>query len=213
MEELMSNIYGPTGVWFLMGAALVFFMQAGFAMVEAGFTRAKNAGNIIMKNLMDFCIGTVVFVFLGGGLLLGQDALGGFLGLPTMGLFTDFDTYDWYSFVFNLVFCATAATIVSGAMAERTKFSAYCIYSAVISAVVYPIEAHWVWGGGWLTRLAQPSSEKALPNLWISQAHALSTWSAVFRLLSARPFSAPDLANTPRTKTEALRLTPSPVTR
>lgn len=149
----MSNIYGPTGVWFLMGAALVFFMQAGFAMVEAGFTRAKNAGNIIMKNLMDFCIGTVVFVFLGGGLLLGQDALGGFLGLPTMGLFTDFDTYDWYSFVFNLVFCATAATIVSGAMAERTKFSAYCIYSAVISAVVYPIEAHWVWGGGWLTRL------------------------------------------------------------
>lgn len=91
--------------------------------------------------------------FLGGGLLLGQDALGGFLGLPTMGLFTDFDTYDWYSFVFNLVFCATAATIVSGAMAERTKFSAYCIYSAVISAVVYPIEAHWVWGGGWLTRL------------------------------------------------------------
>ena len=149
----MSNIYGPTGVWFLMGAALVFFMQAGFAMVEAGFTRAKNAGNIIMKNLMDFCIGTVVFVFLGGGLLLGQDALGGFLGLPTMGLFTDFDTYDWYSFVFNLVFCATAATIVSGAMAERTKFSAYCIYSAVISAVVYPIEAHWVWSGGWLTRL------------------------------------------------------------
>ena len=153
MEELMANIYGATGVWFLMGAALVFFMQAGFAMVEAGFTRAKNAGNIIMKNLMDFCIGTVVFVFLGGGLLLGQDALGGFLGLPTIGLFTDFDGYDWFSFVFNLVFCATAATIVSGAMAERTKFSAYCIYSAVISAVVYPIEAHWVWGGGWLTTL------------------------------------------------------------
>ena len=153
MEELMANIYGSTGVWFLMGAALVFFMQAGFAMVEAGFTRAKNAGNIIMKNLMDFCIGTVVFVLLGGGLLLGQDALGGFLGLPTIGLFTDFETYDWFNFVFNLVFCATAATIVSGAMAERTKFSAYCIYSGVISAVIYPIEAHWVWGGGWLTRL------------------------------------------------------------
>lgn len=110
MEELMANIYGSTGVWFLMGAALVFFMQAGFAMVEAGFTRAKNAGNIIMKNLMDFCIGTVVFVLLGGGLLLGQDALGGFLGLPTIGLFTDFETYDWFNFVFNLVFCATAAT-------------------------------------------------------------------------------------------------------
>lgn len=153
MEELMANIYGSTGVWFLMGAALVFFMQAGFAMVEAGFTRAKNAGNIIMKNLMDFCIGTVVFVLLGGGLLLGEDALGGFLGLPTIGLFTDFETYDWFNFVFNLVFCATAATIVSGAMAERTKFSAYCIYSGVISAVIYPIEAHWVWGGGWLTRL------------------------------------------------------------
>ena len=141
------------GIWFLIGAALVFWMQAGFAMVETGFTRAKNAGNIIMKNLMDFCIGTVVFIFLGFDLLLGEDALGGFMGLPTLGIFTDYANFDWSNFVFNLVFCATAATIVSGAMAERTKFLAYCVYSAVISAVIYPIEAHWIWGGGWLSRL------------------------------------------------------------
>ena len=140
-------------IWFLIGAALVFFMQAGFAMVETGFTRAKNAGNILMKNLMDFCIGTVVFILLGAGLMLGEDALGGFIGIPNLDMFTKFDTYDWASFVFNLVFCATAATIVSGAMAERTKFLSYCIYSAVISLFVYPIEAHWVWGGGWLSKL------------------------------------------------------------
>lgn len=141
------------GIWFLIGAAFVFFMQAGFAMVETGFTRAKNAGNIIMKNLMDFCIGTCVFIVLGCGLLLGEDALGGFLGLPTMGIFTDYANFDWSNFVFNLVFCATAATVVSGSMAERTKFLAYCIYSGVISAVIYPIEAHWIWGGGWLSSL------------------------------------------------------------
>ena len=141
------------GIWFLIGAALVFFMQAGFAMVETGFTRAKNAGNIIMKNLMDFCIGTVAFILLGAGLMLGADALGGFLGTPTAGIIKNFDTYDWSTFVFNLVFCATAATIVSGAMAERTKFLSYCIYSFMISLIVYPIEAHWVWGGGWLTKL------------------------------------------------------------
>lgn len=153
LKTLMSNIFGPTGVWFLMGAALVFFMQAGFAMVETGFTRAKNAGNIIMKNLMDFCIGTVVFVLLGGGLLIGEDTFFGLIGKPNLQIFTNFSGFDWFGFVFNLVFCATAATIVSGAMAERTRFLAYCIYSAVISAVVYPIEAHWVWGGGWLSRL------------------------------------------------------------
>lgn len=141
------------GIWFLIGAALVFFMQAGFAMVETGFTRAKNAGNIIMKNLMDFCIGTVAFILLGAGLMLGQDALGGFLGIPTAGIITDFANYDWANFVFNLVFCATAATIVSGAMAERTKFLSYCIYSFMISFIVYPIEAHWVWGGGWLSQI------------------------------------------------------------
>lgn len=141
------------GIWFLIGAAFVFFMQAGFAMVETGFTRAKNAGNIIMKNLMDFCIGTVMFIFIGFGIMMGEDALGGFIGFPTLGIFSDYANFDWSSFVFNLVFCATAATIVSGAMAERTKFLSYCIYSAVISAVVYPIEAHWIWGGGWLAQL------------------------------------------------------------
>ncbi|MCI5892969.1 MAG: ammonium transporter [Clostridiales bacterium] len=151
LSELVAGEVFP--IWFLIGAALVFFMQAGFAMVEAGFTRAKNSGNIIMKNLMDFCIGTVVFILIGFGLLLGEDALGGFLGLPTLGIFTDYANFDWSNFVFNLVFCATTATIVSGAMAERTKFSAYCAYSAVISAVVYPIEAHWIWGGGWLSQL------------------------------------------------------------
>ena len=146
------TIFGSTGVWFLIGAILVWFMQAGFAMVETGFTRAKHAGNIIMKNLLDFCLGTIVFVLLGAGLLMGEDALFGLVGIPNLGVFTDFANYDWSTFFFNLVFCATTATIVSGAMAERTKFLSYCIYSLVISAVVYPIEAHWVWGGGWLTQ-------------------------------------------------------------
>ncbi len=152
-EEIMSAITSEVyGVWFLIGAALVFWMQAGFAMVEAGFTRAKNTGNIIMKNLMDFCIGTVVFVLVGFGLFLGED-IGGFAGKPDFHIFTDYANFDWSNFVFNLVFCATTATIVSGAMAERTKFSSYCVYSAVISAVIYPIEAHWTWGGGWLSEL------------------------------------------------------------
>lgn len=140
-------------IWFLMGAALVFFMQCGFAMVETGFTRAKNAGNILMKNLMDFCIGTIVFMGLGYGLMMGEHTFFGLIGKPEYSLFTDFENFDWSSFYFQLMFCATAATIVSGAMAERTKFSAYCIYSAVISLVVYPIEAGWVWGGGWLSEL------------------------------------------------------------
>ncbi|MCI7108495.1 MAG: ammonium transporter [Lachnospiraceae bacterium] len=139
-------------VWFLIGAALVFWMQAGFAMVETGFTRAKNAGNIIMKNLMDFCIGTVVFILIGFSFLLGEDVLG-FIGKPGFDLFTSYGSFDWSGFVFNLVFCATTATIVSGAMAERTKFLSYCIYSGIISALIYPIEAHWIWGGGWLAQL------------------------------------------------------------
>jgi len=147
MDAILSEVFK---IWYLIGAALVFFMQAGFAMVETGFTRAKNAGNIIMKNLMDFCIGTVVFMFLGFGIMMGEDALGGLVGIPTLGLITNYGNFDWSSFVFNLVFCATAATIVSGAMAERTRFISYCIYSAVISAVIYPVEAHWIWGGGWL---------------------------------------------------------------
>ncbi|MDD6394987.1 MAG: ammonium transporter [Firmicutes bacterium] len=153
LEQVMEQVDGELfGVWFLIGAALVFWMQAGFAMVETGFTRAKNAGNIIMKNLMDFCIGTVMFVLIGFSLLLGDDFMG-FVGLPTLNIFQFYQSFDWSNFVFNLVFCATTATIVSGAMAERTKFSSYCIYSAVISAVIYPIEAHWIWGGGWLAKM------------------------------------------------------------
>ena len=145
----MSEVWS---VWFLIGAALVFWMQAGFAMVEAGFTRAKNTGNIIMKNLMDFCIGTVVFIVIGFSLLMGED-LFGFIGKPGFDLFTAYEGFDFSGFVFNLVFCATTATIVSGAMAERTKFLSYCIYSGVISALIYPIEAHWIWGGGWLAQI------------------------------------------------------------
>lgn len=145
-------------IWFLIGAALVFFMQCGFAMVESGFTRAKSAGNIIMKNLMDFCIGTPMFVLLGFGLMLSEDYVMGVIGVPNIGILTDFSGFaeagNTSNFVFNLVFCATAATIVSGAMAERTKFSAYCLYSAIISAVVYPIEAGWVWNSqGWLCQI------------------------------------------------------------
>lgn len=124
MDSIVSlveeNVFG---IWFLIGAALVFFMQCGFAMVETGFTRAKSAGNIIMKNLMDFCIGIPVFLLLGFGLMMGEEVLGVFCGMPTLRLFTDYQNFDWSNFIFNLVFCATAATIVSGAMAERTKFS------------------------------------------------------------------------------------------
>ena len=153
MEEMMEVLNGQIfGVWFLIGAALVFWMQAGFAMVETGFTRAKNAGNIIMKNLMDFCIGTVMFILIGFGLLLGEDMVG-LIGKPGFDIFTAYESFDWSNFVFNLVFCATTATIVSGAMAERTKFLSYCIYSGVISALIYPIEAHWIWGGGWLAQI------------------------------------------------------------
>ena len=151
--KLLDLVGGQVfGVWFLVGAALVFFMQCGFAMVETGFTRAKNAGNIIMKNLLDFCLGTVAFLLLGYSLLCGTDH-GGFIGwsnFPLNPANWGTTAIDWGSFVFNLVFCATAATIVSGAMAERTKFISYCVYSFVISLIVYPIEAHWVWGGGWL---------------------------------------------------------------
>ena len=154
-ESATSEVFG---VWFLIGAALVFFMQAGFAMVETGFTRAKNAGNIIMKNLMDFCIGTVVFVLLGFSLMMAEDYVFGLVGVPNLEILTDFGAFlkGGYapSFVFNLVFCATAATIVSGSMAERTKFVSYCIYSGVISLFVYPIEAGWVWNSqGWLAQL------------------------------------------------------------
>ncbi|MBQ2358862.1 MAG: ammonium transporter [Ruminococcus sp.] len=154
IKELVTQMTNEQlfAVWFLIGAALVFWMQAGFAMVEAGFTRAKNTGNIIMKNLMDFCIGTVTFILIGFGLLMGEDLIG-LLGKPGFDIFTSYADFDFSSFVFNLVFCATTATIVSGAMAERTKFLSYCVYSGIISAVIYPIEAHWIWGGGWLSQL------------------------------------------------------------
>ena len=151
--EIFEAVSGQVfAVWFLIGAALVFWMQAGFAMVETGFTRAKNAGNILMKNLMDFCIGCVVFILIGFSFLLGEDIMG-LIGKPGLDIFTAYAEFDWSNFVFNLVFCATTATIVSGAMAERTKFLSYCVYSAVISALIYPIEAHWIWGGGWLAQL------------------------------------------------------------
>lgn len=141
-------------VWYLMGAVLVFFMQAGFAMVETGFTRAKNAGNIIMKNLMDFCIGTAVFILFGYGIMNSDTYFGGVIGRPEYDMFTNFSKFNWSNFFFQLVFCATCATIVSGAMAERTKFSMYCIYSAIISIIVYPIEAGWTWNAhGWLAKL------------------------------------------------------------
>ena len=156
MEEVMQAIQSLSsdlwGVWFLIGAALVFWMQAGFAMVETGFTRAKNTGNIIMKNLRDFCIGTVMFCLIGASMLLGEDLIG-FIGKPGFDLFTAYADFNFSAFVFNLVFCATTATIVSGAMAERTKFLSYCVYSAIISGLIYPIEAHWTWGGGWLAQL------------------------------------------------------------
>lgn len=144
-------------IWVLVGAALVFFMQAGFAMVETGFTRAKNAGNIIMKNLMDFSIGTPIYWLFGFGLMFGgSSALIGGFDFLSMGDYTSVlpeGVPKYAFFIFQTVFCATAATIVSGAMAERTKFISYCIYSALISAVVYPISGHWIWGGGWLAQL------------------------------------------------------------
>ena len=144
-------------IWVLLGAALVFFMQPGFAMVETGLTRAKNAGNIVMKNLMDLCIGTVAFWIIGFSLMFGTD-VGGIIGAP------DFFIQHWdvpseagypalAYVIFQTVFCATSATIVSGAMAERTKFSTYCIYSLLISLIIYPVSGHWAWGGGWLSEM------------------------------------------------------------
>ncbi len=150
----MADISTMDTLWVLLGAALIFFMQAGFAMVETGFTRAKNAGNIIMKNLMDFACGSVVYWLLGFGLMFGSG--NGFIGIIDLFCQGDYSSNipSWAMIAFNTMFCATAATIVSGAMAERTKFSSYLIYSVVISAVIYPIEGHWIWGGGWLSTLS-----------------------------------------------------------
>jgi len=152
LEILTQDLWG---LWFLIGASLVFFMQSGFTMVETGFTRAKNAGNVIMKNLMNFCIGTVVFSVIGYSLLSGDSSWSnGFVGAVRFDIFTNFNGFDWKNFIFNLVFCATAATIVSGAMAERTKFSSYLIYSVVICAFIYPIQAGWVRNAdGWLNKM------------------------------------------------------------
>ena len=155
----MGEFSALNTIWVLVGAALVFFMQAGFAMVETGFTRAKNAGNIIMKNLMDFCIGTPAFWIVGFGLMFGGagafiGSIGGIAEEANYGTSMLPDGVPFYAFlIFQTVFCATAATIVSGAMAERTKFSAYCVYSFVISLLIYPISGHWIWGGGWLSQL------------------------------------------------------------
>jgi len=144
MEELKFAI---DTMWVLIAAALVFFMQAGFAMVETGFTRAKNAGNIIMKNLMDFSVGTIIFWFIGYNIMYGED-IAGLFGKP--GLFFE---QDFTALIFQTVFCATAATIVSGAMAERTKFISYLIYSFFISLIIYPVSGHWIWGEGWLAQM------------------------------------------------------------
>ena len=155
----MSEFSSVNTLWVLIAAALVFFMQAGFAMVETGFTRAKNAGNIIMKNLMDFCIGTPAFWLVGFGLMFGGSSalVGGIKGVASEAAYGTGMLpagVPFFAFlIFQTVFCATAATIVSGAMAERTKFSAYCVYSLVISLVIYPISGHWIWGGGWLAQM------------------------------------------------------------
>ena len=150
----MDKYVSVDTIWVLIGAFLVFSMQPGFAMVETGFTRAKNAGNIVMKNVMDMCLGSIVFWVLGFGLMFGTD-IGGFIGAPDFFVKGDYGaSYPSTAyFIFQTMFCATAATIVSGAMAERTNFLVYCIYSVLISAVIYPISGHWIWGGGWLAQM------------------------------------------------------------
>ncbi len=150
----MDKFVATDTIWVLIGAFLVFSMQPGFAMVETGFTRAKNAANIVMKNVMDMSLGSIVFWILGFGLMFGED-IGGFIGAPDFFVQGDYSgTYPSPAFfIFQTMFCATAATIVSGAMAERTNFLVYCIYSVLISAVIYPISGHWIWGGGWLAEM------------------------------------------------------------
>lgn len=175
--DLSKLVTSVNTVWVLIATALVFFMQAGFAMVETGFTRAKNSGNIIMKNLMDFVIGSIIFWILGFGIMFGRD-IGGFIGVPD--LFTR-GTYEHLGLeipleaflMFQTVFCATAATIVSGAMAERTKFKSYLIYSFIISAVIYPIAGHWIWGGGWLSKMGFHDFAGS------TVVHSLGGWAAL----------------------------------
>jgi len=161
-------------IWVLITAALVFFMQAGFAMVETGLTRAKNAGNIIMKNLLDFGIGTIAYWVLGFGLMFGA-SLGGFIGTADFFTLGDYSsTIPTYALlIFQTVFAATAATIVSGAMAERTKFVTYCIYSLIISAIIYPVSGHWIWGGGWLSQLGFHDFAGS------TAVHSVGAWAAL----------------------------------
>jgi Amt family ammonium transporter len=169
-------------VWVLIAAALVFFMQAGFAMVETGFTRAKNAGNIIMKNLMDFSVGSLMYWLLGFGLMYGADA-GGFIGIPTGPMISpDMVSEGLQPFtdlIFQTVFCATAATIVSGAMAERTKFISYLIYSFFISALIYPVSGHWIWGGGWLSTLEIAGASGFIDFAGSTAVHSVGGWLAL----------------------------------
>ncbi|MDF2614149.1 MAG: ammonium transporter [Clostridia bacterium] len=174
-------------IWVLLGTALVFFMQAGFAMVETGFTRAKNAGNIIMKNLMDFVVGSLIFYILGFSLMFG-DSIGGFIGLPALLSQGEFSALkEWMALdlntfiIWQTVFCATAATIVSGAMAERTKFSAYLVYSFCISAVIYPVVGHWIWGGGWLAGLGFHDFAGS------TVVHSVGGWSALIGAMILGP--------------------------
>ena len=147
------NAVALTFVWMLITGSMVFFMQAGFALVEAGFTRAKNMVNVLTKNFMDFCIGGIAFFFFGYAIMYGTD-LAGFIGSDGFLLLGDYyDVNQTLSWFFQMVFAATAATIVSGAMAERTRITAYLAYSFLISAIIYPISGHWVWGGGWLSQM------------------------------------------------------------
>jgi len=177
MEDLATAVSELTvsidTVWILVTAVLVMFMQPGFALVEAGFTRSKNTANILMKNMMDFSIGSVIFWFLGYTLMYGED-VGGFLG--KISLFFSSDGVngvpDKASLMFQTVFAATASTIVSGAVAERTKFSAYLIFTIAITAIIYPISGHWVWGGGWLSSLNTPFHDFAGSTV----VHSVGAW-------------------------------------
>jgi Amt family ammonium transporter len=177
MEDLTTAISEFTvsidNMWILVAAILVMFMQPGFALVEAGFTRSKNTANILMKNLMDFSIGSLIFWLMGYTLMYGED-VGGFVG--KISLFFNSDEIngvpDKTSLMFQTVFAATAATIVSGAVAERTKFSAYLIFSIAITAVIYPISGHWVWGGGWLSTMATPFHDFAGSTV----VHSVGAW-------------------------------------
>ena len=176
-DTAASNAIAINTMWTLLAAFLVFFMQAGFAMVEAGFTRAKNAGNIMMKNLMDFAVGTLAFFAVGYAFMFGKDA-GGFIGID--GFFmSGFDPstpdgmWTFAFWIFQAVFAATAATIVSGAMAERTKFSSYMVYSVFITAFIYPVVGHWIWGGGWLSKMGMIDFAGS------SVVHSVGAWTAL----------------------------------